>query len=156
MNPQPRLCVVVLPALPESVPLLRRIVRYEAARWLLPEDAGEALQLVVSELAGNVVLHSGSPYVALFVRVDEDALTVKVRDGGSWEGGSGGGAREDGECCGRGLDLVGAVASRFTLVRGSCGTEAVAELDLGPSGPVSPAVPKRRASEEHLALSISV
>lgn len=143
-----RVCAAVVPALPESVSSLRRLVRREAKRWLLSGEAQDALQLVVSELAGNVVLHSGSTYVALLLRVEMGVLTVKIRDGGCWSGRAGGGARQDGDCCGRGLTLVGAVVSRFSVVRTSGGTEVVAELDLPTA-----VVPARRQAEEYLALT---
>ncbi|MFD4242962.1 ATP-binding protein [Streptomyces sp. NPDC058525] len=51
----------MIPATPASVSELRRLVRDQARRWALPENAEDSLQLIVSELAGNVVLHSGSP-----------------------------------------------------------------------------------------------
>ncbi|WP_328296520.1 ATP-binding protein [Streptomyces sp. NBC_00435] len=143
-----RVCAVVVPALPESVSSLRRLVRREAKRWLLSGEAQDALQLVVSELAGNVVLHSGSPYVALLLRVEMGVLTVKIRDGGRWGGRSAVVKREDGDCCGRGLTLVGAVVSRFAVVRTPGGTEVVAELDLPAT-----VVPARRQTEECLELT---
>ncbi|MFB6836965.1 ATP-binding protein [Streptomyces sp. NPDC056361] len=144
-----RVSAAVVPSQPASVSHLRRIARREARRWLLSADTEEALQLVVSELAGNVVLHSGSPYIALLLSVEAGVLFVKVRDGGRWGENSSCATREDDDCFGRGLVLVDAVAARLTVVRTATGSEVVAEIDLPTA-----AVPGRRAAEQGLAASI--
>ncbi|MFF5789689.1 ATP-binding protein [Streptomyces sp. NPDC012693] len=144
-----RVGVAVVPSLPASVVHLRRLVRQEARRWLLPEDVRETLQLVVSELAGNVVLHSASPYIALLLRAEAGVLIVKVRDGGRWGEGSPSTAREDDDCCGRGLLLVGAMVARLRVVRTGAGSEVVAEIDLPTA-----AGPGRRTAEQRPAIQV--
>lgn len=59
------LCAVA--AVPESVTALRTFARALARRWLLPEDVEDALCLVVTELVTNVVLHSMSPQVTMYL-----------------------------------------------------------------------------------------
>ncbi|WP_405851650.1 ATP-binding protein [Streptomyces sp. NBC_00090] len=144
-----RVSVAVVPSLPASVSHLRRLVRQEARRWLLPEDVEETLQLVVSELAGNVVLHSASPYIALLLRTEAGVLIVKVRDGGRWGDGSPSTAREDDDCYGRGLLLVDAMVARLQVVRTGTGSEVVAEIDMPTA-----AVPGRRTAEQRLEVQV--
>lgn len=78
------LAVAVLPACPRAVPRLRRLTRAVVRSRRLPKAAEEALSVVVSELASNVVLHSGSPDLTVSFAADAYALTVGVRDRGRW------------------------------------------------------------------------
>ncbi|MET9433940.1 ATP-binding protein [Streptomyces sp. NPDC006551] len=78
------LAVAVLPACPLAVSRLRRLTRAVAHSRRLSEAAEEALAVVVSELATNVVLHSGSPDLVVTFEADDHALTVGVRDRGRW------------------------------------------------------------------------
>ncbi|MFB7464866.1 ATP-binding protein [Streptomyces sp. NPDC056224] len=121
------LAVAVLPACPRAVPRLRRLMVAVARTRRLSAAAGEALGVIVSELATNAVLHSGSPDLVVALEADEHSLTVGVRDHGRWRD------RPAPRCeaadmdadFGRGLALVDAYAvdrsvlcdARGTLVR---------------------------------------
>ncbi|MFE1904011.1 ATP-binding protein [Streptomyces gardneri] len=122
-------CLTVATA--ASVPALRRFARGVAASWGLPAGIDDALRLVVSELVGNAVRHSGGPDVALLLSADLSTLSVEVKDNGRWRPGPGR-PRHEGEiaCGGRGLDLVEAYARRCTVHTKSGGTHVIAELSL--------------------------
>lgn len=114
------LAVSAVAATPCSVPLLRRLARSVARRQRLSEAAEEALTVIVTELATNVVLHSGSPDLAVMFEADDSFVTVSVRDGGRWQPRSAPRC-EDADMdasFGRGLALVEAYATA-TSVRGS-------------------------------------
>ncbi|MFC5910295.1 ATP-binding protein [Streptacidiphilus monticola] len=128
-GPGPAACC--LPAVPASVPRLRRFARATAARWGLPDGVQDPLALVVTELAANAVRHSGSPDVALLLSTDGFTVTVEVRDTGRWRVASPAG-EPDQACGGRGLPLVRAFAADWTLWRTPGGTLAVAELVVLP------------------------
>ncbi|PYC79528.1 ATP-binding protein [Streptomyces tateyamensis] len=131
-RPDPRTTVgCAVAATGPSVPALRSFARTMAARWGLGREVDEALALVVSELAGNVVRHSGSADLVLTLRIGADTLTVEVRDHGQW--------REPQVkppapatlgCGGRGLQLVSAYATRCTVITTITGTRVIAELPL--------------------------
>ncbi|MGW0122129.1 ATP-binding protein [Streptomyces sp. NPDC003327] len=78
------LAAAVVPACPRAVPRLRGLARAVARSHRLSAAVDEALAVVVSELATNAVLHSGSPDVAVMLECDGTALTVGVRDRGRW------------------------------------------------------------------------
>ncbi|MFJ3715320.1 ATP-binding protein [Streptomyces sp. NPDC090057] len=78
------LAVAALPASAHAVPRLRRLARAVAHRRGLSDAAEEALTVVVSELATNVVLHSGSADLTVMLAAGDTALTVEVRDRGRW------------------------------------------------------------------------
>lgn len=78
------LVVAALAATPSSVSRLRRLARAVAQSRRLSAAAEEALTMVVSELATNAVLHSGSADLAVLVELGDTALTVSVRDSGRW------------------------------------------------------------------------
>ncbi|MFI5527098.1 ATP-binding protein [Kitasatospora sp. NPDC051853] len=115
-------------ALDSAVPALRAFARTEAARWGLT-GVLDGLALVVSELVGNSVRHSGSSDVRLLLRAGAHALTVEVADTGQWRRPAdrrGGLARG-----GRGLQLVEAFSSSVTVHTGRWGTRVIAVLPRG-------------------------
>ena len=122
----------VLPATAACVPVLRRLAQHAARRWELPDDTGEALGLIVTELATNAVRHSGSPDVTLRLCVAEATLTVQVRDSGRWRPRavppSAPRRGEDTACGGRGLLLVEAYAASCAVRTSADGTTVTAEL----------------------------
>jgi anti-sigma regulatory factor (Ser/Thr protein kinase) len=127
-----RPAVCVLPATVAAVPELRRFAADLAARWGLPPEVDDALALVVTELATNVVLHSGSPDITLLVSRSDGVLRVAVKDSGCWRPRP---ARrrapEDADALfGRGLRLVGALTGGCHTFPGATGTCVVAELSL--------------------------
>lgn len=122
----------VLPATAACVPVLRRLAQRAARRWELPDDTGEALGLIVTELATNAVRHSGSPDVTLLLCVAEGTLTVQVRDSGGWRPRAvpprDPGCGEETACGGRGLLLVEAYAANCAVRTSADGTTVTAEL----------------------------
>ncbi|MFE6713508.1 ATP-binding protein [Streptomyces sp. NPDC057695] len=125
-----RAALCVMAAVPGAAPALRRFARGAARRWELPEETCEALSLVVSELVGNVIRHSGSPDVTLFVAAAHGAVIVQVRDGGRWRerGASRRAVPDDEACDGRGLRLVEACTTRCVVSTGRTGTWVAAEV----------------------------
>ncbi|WP_369148583.1 ATP-binding protein [Streptomyces sp. R44] len=114
-----------------SVPVLRRFARGVAARWSLPTGVDEALGLVVSELVGNAVRHSGGPDVALLLSADLSTLAVEVKDNGRWRSRAGRPRREDELVCGgRGLEIVEAYALCCIVRARRDGTHVIAEISL--------------------------
>jgi len=130
-----RTSACTMPAVPASVPALRRFARTSARLWDVSEDVGEPLALVVTELVTNAVRHSGGPDVTLLLTVDTDTLTVHVMDNGRWRTrsavrGSDPYLVDDPACGGRGLRLVEEYADRCALWRTACGTRVEVELSL--------------------------
>jgi anti-sigma regulatory factor (Ser/Thr protein kinase) len=126
------LAVAVLPACPRAVPRLRRLTRAVVRSGGLPEAAEEALAVIVSELASNVVLHSGSPDLVVSFEADAYALTVGVRDRGRWRDRPAV-RREAADMdadFGRGLALVDAYAVDRSVVRTAQGTLVRAVIAL--------------------------
>lgn len=70
-----------LPAAPHSVPAARRRARGAADAAGLPEDLADVLQLLVSELVTNAVVHAGTE-VRLHIVVTPDEVRVEVCDQG--------------------------------------------------------------------------
>ncbi|RAG85949.1 ATP-binding protein [Streptacidiphilus pinicola] len=124
--------VCAMSAVPSAVPALRRFARAAARRWAVPAEGIDTLALVVSELATNVVLHSGSPEITLLLRHSGAELTVEVADAGRWQDRSMPRlSAEDADApCGRGLDLVTSLAGRWLASLSPIGTRVVVSLPL--------------------------
>ncbi|KQV17170.1 MULTISPECIES: ATP-binding protein [unclassified Kitasatospora] len=128
-----RIALCTMAATPESVPALRRFTHHLAGGWGLAENVQEALSVVVTELATNVLLHSGSPYVVLLLAVDRNMFTAEVRDGGRWltRATHRRAAADAGVACGRGLRLVEAYAPDCTVRADQTGTRVVVRIPIG-------------------------
>lgn len=117
-------------ATPDAARTLRHFARAVAHRWRLHDDFHEALSVIVTELVSNVVLHSGSTWVAVAIKVRGNTLITEVRDGGSWV------HRQvrrqeplDAHAdCGHGLRLVESYATRTTTRRLEAGSVVAAEI----------------------------
>jgi serine/threonine-protein kinase RsbW len=78
-----------LPALPESAPVARALVREEAAALGLDGRATWELMLATTEAVANAIEH-GEPCrsvaegIGLTLEQSEDGLSVEVHDGGSF------------------------------------------------------------------------
>ncbi|TNY36552.1 ATP-binding protein [Thermomonospora catenispora] len=126
------LLCATFPAAEEQVRRARRTVRQVLAAC--PEfDSGDA-ELLVSELAGNAVRHSGSRMFGLeLARTWNGALRIALADDGRGVTTPHlrvGGLSDTG---GRGLRLVEELASRWGMVRARGGGQAVwCELDRAP------------------------
>ncbi|MFI1393951.1 ATP-binding protein [Streptomyces sp. NPDC020681] len=117
-------------ATPESARVLRHFARAVARRWRLHDECHEALSVIVTELVSNVVLHSGSTWVALAIKVRGNTLTTEVRDGGRWKHRH---TRRQEPLdahaeLGRGLRLVDAFATRTMTRRHPAGSVVAAEI----------------------------
>ncbi|MFE0575171.1 ATP-binding protein [Streptomyces albogriseolus] len=118
------LAVATLPACPRAVSRLRRLMAAVALSHRLPAAAEEALAVIVSELATNVVLHSGSPDLTVTLTAECHSLTLEVRDQGRWRDRSAPRCEAtdmDAEF-GRGLALVDAYAVDRSVRRDAWGT----------------------------------
>lgn len=127
-----RRALCVMAAAVEAVPSLRRFVQETARRWELGDEVDEALGVVVTELAANVVRHSGSRDVAVLLAATGRSLTLQVQDTGTWRRRR---PRLPGDdataCCGRGLQLVRAYALDCAIVRTARGTRVAVTLGAG-------------------------
>jgi anti-sigma regulatory factor (Ser/Thr protein kinase) len=117
-------------ATPEAARTLRHFARAVARRWRLEKDCHDALAVIVTELVSNVVLHSGSPWVAVAIKVTGNTLTTEVRDGGQWKHRP---VRRQEPLdahadCGHGLSIVDAYATRITTLRLEAGSVVAAEI----------------------------
>ncbi|MFF3402966.1 ATP-binding protein [Streptomyces sp. NPDC002659] len=113
------------------MPDLRRFAVHTARRWAIGKDPYDTLALVVSELVTNVVLHSGSPDVALLITFDGVDLTVEVTDNGRWLAHDAGGpALEKRASFGRGLELVRAYTTSCTVLATAAGTRVTAAIPV--------------------------
>lgn len=106
----------------------RRFVMSMLGRSAYGERAPvEDVQLVVSELATNAVIHTGSPF-SVSVRCDDDAIRISVQDGSaSWPQLH---ADSPAARSGRGLHLVRAVAREWGVEPAPDGKTVWAELPL--------------------------
>ncbi|MEU9992719.1 ATP-binding protein [Streptomyces sp. NPDC048045] len=118
------------------MPELRRFARRAARQWAVPEDASDTLALVSGELVTNAVLHSGSADVTQLIVFDGVAVSVEVADSGRWlvRDANRSTTQDAGAEFGRGLDLVRACTSWFTLHPSAVGTRAVARISVREPG----------------------
>ena len=138
LRPLPAPLLVQLPADPAQLRHLRRAIATWAAEAALAEEGVDDLQLVVGEAVANAVEHAyrhadraGSVDVEL--AADRNGgVTVKVRDGGTWRP-----PPADPGFRGRGLQIIGALATDVRLDHGSAGTELSLRMPPAPAGPAT-------------------
>lgn len=111
-----------------AVPLLRHFASSTARRWGLPAEPTDTMSLVVTELATNVVLHSGSREVSVLLTFDGAAVFIEVKDAGQWQARRGPRlvAEDANAAYGRGLQLVKGCTSWFLAFLSAAGTRVVA------------------------------
>ncbi|QES09010.1 ATP-binding protein [Streptomyces venezuelae] len=122
---------------PRGARLARRLALHQLDRWRIPygSEASDAAALLVAELAANAVTHGRVPgrdfeltlaYTpGLRLRIDVSDTRGERRPASTTPG-----PLDEG---GRGLLLVGALASRWAVLdRVPVGKTVRAELDLGP------------------------
>jgi len=124
-----RRATVRLPSGPTAPREARAFLRRTLGDWQVDEDTVDSAELCVSVLVTNAVIHTGTA-AELTVRLDDEALTVLVRDGGS----SGTVSRSVGlvdpmTISGRGLGLVDAVATTWSAEQGADGTTVWFEIE---------------------------
>ncbi|WP_416974931.1 ATP-binding protein [Streptomyces sp. 4F14] len=124
---EPRLrCVLPFEAAPAEVPLLRRAVAKQLSQWGMPAAAEEA-ELLVTELATNVVKHVGEGAAATLVLESRaERLRVEIHDKSSTVPSlRAAGCDEE---CGRGLHLLGALAVDWGTVLTAVGKAVWCEI----------------------------
>jgi serine/threonine-protein kinase RsbW len=108
-----------LPALPESAPKARAMVRDAAAEHGLDGGATWDLMLATSEAVANAILHGsccGDPEhgVRLLIEVDEHAISIEVCDCGVFDAQLRPAAQD--ATHGRGIPIIAALADHFELL----------------------------------------
>ncbi|MBT2493867.1 ATP-binding protein [Streptomyces sp. ISL-96] len=128
---EPRLrCVLPFEAEPAELHVLRAAVREQLTRWGIQSLADE-VQLVVTELATNVIKHVGEGAAATLVMESaEDRLRVELHDKSHVVPSPA--EPECGDECGRGLHLLTALAVDWGTVLTATGKAVWCELALGP------------------------
>lgn len=97
---------------PKACPYARHWAREVMHQWLCPEDQVDRVELVVSDLVANALLHAGAPRRVALAPLVEAALRVVVDDAGPEPGRE----RTDGDDYGRGLALVMESADEITRI----------------------------------------
>ncbi|MER7056791.1 ATP-binding protein [Streptomyces sp. NPDC000351] len=122
----------VLPftAAPAEVRLLRQATSAQLGQWGVPHAVDEA-ELVVTELATNVIKHVGEGTSAtLVLEWHGERLRVEVHDSShSMPSLSAAGCDDE---CGRGLHLLAAVTANWGTARRAAGKSVWCEIALGP------------------------
>ncbi|GEK03801.1 ATP-binding protein [Streptomyces sp. 1-11] len=124
-----RRCVLPFEALPAEVRLLRRAADTQLGQWGVPA-VSDAAQLVVTELATNVIKHvgEGTP-AALILEWKGERLRVEMHDK-SRSLPSPRIADCDAEC-GRGLHMLAAMSVDWGTVVSALGKSVWCEIELG-------------------------
>ncbi|MFB6844717.1 ATP-binding protein [Streptomyces sp. NPDC056373] len=121
-------CVLPFEAVPMEVPLLRRAAAQQLDRWGVLTASDEA-ELLVTELATNVVKHVGEGALAtLILERKGERLRLEVHDMSPVVPTIR--AAECGEECGRGLHLLAAMAVDWGTVLTAAGKAVWCELAL--------------------------
>ncbi|WP_285683314.1 SpoIIE family protein phosphatase [Actinoplanes sp. NBRC 103695] len=127
---EPREFVLRLPSDPTRLSVLRRRLDDFLTAHEVPEGDVFDLTVAVSEAAANAIEHPidpAEPFITVEASLDAEAVTVTVRDSGTWRPSNGPGFR------GRGLALIGAL-SEMSLVRSEEGTAVTLRRPLTPDG----------------------
>jgi anti-sigma regulatory factor (Ser/Thr protein kinase) len=108
-----------LPAVPESAPLARALVREAAAEHGIDGECTWDLMLATSEAVANAILHGsdcGDPSRGVLVKIEvaEDSISIEVCDCGSFDAQLRPAAQDDTH--GRGIPIIAALADHFELV----------------------------------------
>ncbi|MGQ5226073.1 ATP-binding protein [Streptomyces sp. yara] len=124
-----RRCVLPFEALPSEVRPLRRAAAAQLNQWGVP-TARDATQLVVTELATNVIKHVGEGSAAtLILEWKREVLRVEMHDKASELP-----SLRAADCaseCGRGLHLLAAMAVDWGAVATAIGKAVWCEIELG-------------------------
>jgi signal transduction histidine kinase/DNA-binding response OmpR family regulator/anti-sigma regulatory factor (Ser/Thr protein kinase) len=115
---EPREFLLQLPADPTRLSVLRRRLEDFLSAHGVPETDIFDVTVAVSEAAANAIEHPiapAEPVITVESSVDDEAVTVVVRDTGSWKPAASAGFR------GRGLALIGAL-SELSVARSETGT----------------------------------
>jgi anti-sigma regulatory factor (Ser/Thr protein kinase) len=122
-----------LPGDPSAARQARQFVSRVLRDWSIDEDTVDNAELCVSELVTNAVIHSGTTS-SVTVQADREYVLVIVQD----RGGRGAVRRPEEldpeSVSGRGLTLVGALASAWSAEHSTDGTTVWFELALAQTG----------------------
>ncbi len=110
-----------VPPDPASVGAARRFLRHTLREWGVDDDTTDAAVLCLSELVTNALIHTPAG-CAVRVLLDRGILTTTVRDAGRSDLASAEPLEDPLRVHGRGLQLVGAVATRWGSELGTTGT----------------------------------
>jgi anti-sigma regulatory factor (Ser/Thr protein kinase)/GNAT superfamily N-acetyltransferase len=102
-----------VPGDPAAVSDARRVLQRTLEAWRVDEDRVDSAVLCLSELATNALMHTRGA-CSVRVMLDDGVLTLGVRDDGPGGDSSSELPEEVLRVHGRGLQIVGAVASRWT------------------------------------------
>ena len=105
------------PAEPAALREIRRVVRDEARRGRLGEEATEELTLAVSEAAANAIRHTETARIRLETILDGDCVIVEVEDEGVFDPTPP--APEIDRTGGRGILLMTAFADEVAISEGT-------------------------------------
>lgn len=128
----------LVPHSPQSVGLVRRQVAADLRAAGAGAEVVDDVALVVSELVGNAVRHGRAlPGGGLRAHWDvaRGVVRLEVEDGGSGPGGAGPRVASASAESGRGLALVGLLATRWGSADTPSGTAVWAELPAVAAGP---------------------
>ncbi|CAL9470769.1 ATP-binding protein [Streptomyces sp. enrichment culture] len=121
-------CVLPFAALPAEVPLLRKATTAQLGLWGV--TAADEAELVVTELAANVIKHVGEGASAtLVLEWRRGRLRVEMHDKSDQPP-----ALRRADCdaeCGRGLHMLAAVVADWGTVATALGKAVWCELELG-------------------------
>jgi anti-sigma regulatory factor (Ser/Thr protein kinase)/GNAT superfamily N-acetyltransferase len=117
-----------VPRDPAAISDARRTLHAILATWPVDEERGEDAVLCLSELVTNALMHTQGG-CSVRVMLDDGVLTLGVRDNGPGKGGSAELPDEVLRVHGRGLQIVGAVASRWTSEVDSVGSTVWCTFD---------------------------
>jgi anti-sigma regulatory factor (Ser/Thr protein kinase) len=123
---EPREFVLQLPADPIRLSVLRRRLEDFLTAHGVPDADVFDLTVAVSEAAANAIEHPidpAEPVITIEASVDDEAVTVTVRDTGGWRPVTAAGFR------GRGLALIGALAE-LSVARSESGTSVTLRRPL--------------------------
>ena len=95
-----------------AVPILRALARRILAGWKIPESVIDDVEVCVSELATNALIHTSGP-VRVRLAMRGGAVRVDVADTSPHH--PYGAVPDAGAECGRGLLIVAALADRLTI-----------------------------------------
>ncbi|MGK5678681.1 SpoIIE family protein phosphatase [Actinoplanes sp. URMC 104] len=123
---EPQEFLLRLPAEATRLSVLRRRLEDFLTAHDVPEADIFDLTVAVSEAAANAIEHPiepAEPFITVEAALADDAVTITVRDTGSWRPSSSGGFR------GRGLALIGAL-SELAVMRSPAGTSVTLRRPL--------------------------
>ena len=119
--PGATVAVHAMAADPVAVSESRRFLRRTLENWGIDDETTDKAVLCLSELVTNALIHARTGCVVRVV-LEQNALMVRVRDGGSPEPDSTVPLADPLQVHGRGLQLVDALVARWGSERDSAGT----------------------------------